>query len=200
MNKRYVARLVTGLSLSSLCLLMTACGTTQTIKPTSQGPLNLAKYKTVLVSDFRDKVTPAGTEAKHQDSRDRMRTAGRTFADLIASEIRKAETFQEIVREGAPAVPRLVICGDITRYDKGDITFRRMIGLGAGGSYFEGTVEFTDAETGELIGKVTVDRSSFLAGGDYAATQTPETFMEEAARRIAAEIKKMRTGTAATKM
>ena len=186
--------------MSSLSVLMTGCGTTQAIKPTNQGSLDLGKYKSVLVADFRDKVTPAGTEAKHQDSRDRMRTAGRTFADLIASEIRKTGAFQEVVREGTAAAPRLVICGDITRYDKGDITLRRMVGLGAGSSYLEGTVEFTDADTGELLGKVTVDKSSFLAGGDYAATQTPETFMEGAARRLAAEIKKIRSGAATTKM
>jgi len=190
MNKRFFM----GLSLLPLSLLLTGCATTPAIKPAGGGPLDLAGYQAVLVNDFGDKVTPPGTDLRDQDSRDQVRSAGRNFADLIASEIRKTQSFQQVVREGAPAAPTLLVSGNITRYERGDVTFRRTLGLGAGSCYFDAIVEIKDAKTGGLLGTVTVDRGSFILGGDIAASQTPETFMEEAARRIAKEIRKIRTG------
>jgi hypothetical protein len=183
-----------GVSLLYLSVFLTGCATKPAIKSAGGEPLNLGDYQAVVVSDFGDKATPPGTDTRHQDSRDQVRSAGRNFADLIASEIRKTQSFREVVREGTPAAPTLLVGGNITRYERGDVTFRRTIGLGAGSCYFDASVEIKDGKTGKLLGTVTVDRSSFVLGGDIAASETPEVFMEQAARRIAKEIGKIRSG------
>jgi len=183
-----------GVLLLFLSVFLTACATKPAITSAGGEPLNLEQYQAVVVSDFGDKATPPGTDARHQDSRDQVRSAGRNFADLIASEIRKTQSFREVVREGAPAAPTLLVGGHITRYERGDVTFRRMIGMGAGSCYFDASVEIKDGKTGKLLGTVIVDRSSFILGGDIAASETPEVFMEHAARRIAKEIRKIRSG------
>src|SRR5829696_5653128 len=97
-----------GVSLLSLSVFLTACATKQAITSAGGEPLSLEQYQAVVVSDFGDKATPPGTDTRHQDSRDQVRSAGRTFADLIASEIRKTQSFQEVVREGTPASSTLL--------------------------------------------------------------------------------------------
>ena len=66
-----------------------------------------------------------------------------------------------------------------------------MIGFGAGSSYFDAIVRFTDAATHEEIGEIKVDRNSWVLGGGYASGQTPEMYMAEAARKIASETKQL---------
>lgn len=85
----------------------------------------------------------------------------------------------------------LVIDGVITRFEEGNAALRYLIGMGAGSSYFDATTRFRDG-TGAVVGETKTDKNSWVLGGALAATQTPETYMTGAAKKIADEVEKMR--------
>jgi hypothetical protein len=85
----------------------------------------------------------------------------------------------------------VIIAGEVTRYTEGDSFARFMIGFGAGSSYFDATVRFTDGLNHEEVGVIKVDKNSWVLGGGYASGQTPEMYMAEAAKKIAAETKRL---------
>ena len=126
-----------------------------------------------------------------------MKITVRNFADLIAGEIRKTNAFEEVGREPA-AGDSLRISGVITRYTPGNAALRFLIGLGAGSSYFDATVNLSDNTSGEQLGQVIVDKNSWGLGGGLAAGQTVEHFMQGAAEKIANDLKESKLGSAAS--
>lgn len=177
-----------------IAFALAGCGTTSGIKSAKpEAALNLTAYDRVLIKDFADSASQRAQGAKQEELREELKIAGRHFPDIIAAEVRKTRAFKEVLRDGAIAPGTIVLAGDITRYERGSRTARLIVGMGAGSSYLDATIEVRDAQTGELLGTVSVDKNSWVLGGGLAATQTPEAFMEEAARKIAAELKKSKT-------
>lgn len=72
---------------------------------------------------------------------------------------------------------------------EGSAALRFWVGLGAGNSYFDATTEFRDAD-GRMLGRILTDKNSWGLGGAIAAGQTPETFMNSAAQKIALEARR----------
>ena len=62
--------------------------------------------------------------------------------------------------------------------------------MGAGSAFFEADVQFRDGK-GNSIGQVKVDKNSWALGGGLAAGQSPLTFMDGAAEKIADEAAKL---------
>jgi hypothetical protein len=119
--------------------------------------------------------------------------ATRQFPDVIAAEITRTGAFSEVLRNEQSDECTLVIRGAITRYQKGSAAARFWVGMGAGTSHFDAIVEFRDGSTDNLLGTVVVDKNSWVLGGGLASGQTPEVFMQEAARKIARELQQART-------
>lgn len=124
-----------------------------------------------------------------------MNVRTKSFPDRIAIELDARGVFREVVRGGTPDDHTLVLSGVITRYEEGDATLRLMIGMGAGSSYFDARVDFKDGGTSETIASQQVNKNSWALGGGVAATQSPDTFMMEAAVRLADDLASLkRTG------
>jgi hypothetical protein len=97
-------------------------------------------------------------------------------------------------RDGLQGSSTIAITGDITGYERGKGALRTFIGHGAGRSEFDATVVVRDAESNQLLGTVVVDRNSWPLPGAVAGSQTPETFMRAAAKKVASELQKAKTG------
>ena len=175
--------------------LLSGCGTTSGIKrPGGADPAALTQYDRIIVKDFADRVTPR-TQPQYQDqTRQAMQDVTRTFSDMIADQVRRTGVFQEVAREGAASPGTIAVTGDITQFERGRGTLRTFIGHGAGRSEFDAVVELRDAESNKLLGTVIVDKNSWPLPGAVAGTQTADSFMEAAAKKIANELQRAKTG------
>ena len=150
--------------------------------------LDLSGYDRVVVLDFQDATDKSKLASdKARAYGDTVATAVRTFPELIAQKIRDTGAFQEVVRT-ASAGKALRVSGRITRLTEGSGTLRLLVGFGAGSSYFEAVTELTDAESNQALGELATDKNSWALGGGLAATQTVQSFMQGAAKRIAAQL------------
>ncbi|MGJ8695599.1 MAG: DUF4410 domain-containing protein [Verrucomicrobiaceae bacterium] len=167
------------LKLSGLALISffaVSCGTTSSLPKTANE--SGKKYSKVVVRDFQNQVSDLGVQSK-------VAIAQKTFADMIVSEVSKTGKFAKVSRSGKVDDQTLLISGAITEYDDGNAALRLMIGFSAGNSNFNSTVQFSD-KSGPL-GTVNVDKNSWALGGLAAATQTAESFIPGAAKRVAKE-------------
>ena len=130
---------------------------------------------------------------------EQLQERGRHFADLIALELESTKAFEKVTRGTAPQPGSLSVSGDTTRCAEGSSSLRFWVGMGAGSSYFDATVQFADADTGEKLGEMLVDKNSWALGGGMAAGQTVQSFMQEAAKKIAAQVAKSKADAAAGK-
>jgi hypothetical protein len=151
----------------------------------------MQKYSRVSVLDFADK-----TNGKSPG--DKMREQGRHFSDLIALELNRTKAFEAVERADAPRAGSLTVSGDITKCVEGNAALRAWIGFGAGSSYFDAIVRCSDADTGQPLGEIVVDKNSWVLGGGLAQGQTVQTFMEGAAKKVADQLSKAKAGVATT--
>jgi hypothetical protein len=169
-------------ALGIIPLLLLSCGTTSPITD-AQGTTvtNVSrKFSGATVQTFQCKVTK---------SNENLAPAQTYFADRITAEMKKSGGFTSVTRDTKPGADTLVIDGVITRYEEGNGTLRFMIGMGAGSAYFDSKVFFKDCQ-GKILGEMSVDKNSWVLGGAIAAAQTPQTFMDGAAKKIAEEARK----------
>ena len=161
---------------------LTACGTTSPLKGTGGETItSTRRFSKVTVQDFGLSAPAVGEKV----------TASKVyFADRIATEIKKTGKFSSVGRNSKPDSDTLVINGVITKYEEGNAAMRFFIGMGAGSSFFEADVNFRDSK-GTTVGKIKVDKNSWALGGGIAAGQNPETFMNGASDKIAAEAAKL---------
>jgi Domain of unknown function (DUF4410) len=164
-------------------LILTACGTTTSLQDTHGAAITTLsrKFSKVMVQDFKTAV---------RDKEGKAGAAEISFADRIATEIKKSGKFSNVGRNGKPDANTLVIDGTITKYEEGNPSLRFWIGMGAGSSFFEADVEFHDGKR-TSIGKIKVDKNSWALGGGLAAGQTPQTCMDGATEKVAAEAAKL---------
>ena len=175
-----------------VCLLLAVgCGSTSSLKAETGEKLVWDKqFDCVQVATFKSTITKKDVPLTKID------WACTHFADLIVKEVNATGAFSSVSRvedvTDANATS-LIISGEVTRYQEGSAFARAMIGFGAGSSYFDAMVRFADATNREEIGVIKVDRNSWVLGGGIASGQTPETYMQEAARKIALETKRLAT-------
>ena len=174
---------------------LTGCGTTSNLKPVAGADIkSIQKYNKVSVLDFGDKT---GTHT--DESPQRVQEQGRHFADMIALELEKTKSFDKVIRATAAEPGSMLISGDITRCNEGSASLRLWIGMGAGSSYFDATVNFSDADTAQKLGEILVDKNSWGLGGGIASNQTVDSFEQGAAKTIAEQVAKAKTDAMAGK-
>jgi hypothetical protein len=166
----------------ALCLVLTSCGTTTSLQDTRGANITVTrKFSKVTVQDFNSAVP---------DKEGKAGAAQISFADRIATEIKKRGKFSHVARNAKPDASTLVIGGTIAKYEEGNPSLRLWIGMGAGSAFFEADVQFRDGK-GTSIGKIKVDKNSWALGGGIAAGQNPQGFMDGAAEKVAEESAKM---------
>jgi len=177
-----------GITFVGLTMILNGCGTVSEVTPTPGKEVDIRKYDRILVLDFADGVTAQTKPSAQAKKKAEMAVRTKSFPDRIAIELGEQNVFKEVIRTGNPDSVTLVISGTITRYTEGDAIGRMLIGFGAGSSYFDATVDFKDGSTSELLATQKVDKNSWVLGGGIAATQTPDEFMQEAAKKLAENI------------
>lgn len=176
------------MTFTGLAIMLTGCGTVSEVTPTAGQDLDLRKYDRVLVLDFADGVTDKVKPSAQAKKRAEMAIRTKSFPDRIAIELGAKNVFKEVTRTGNPDPQTLIVSGTITRYTEGDAIGRLVIGLGAGSSYFDATVDFKDGGTSNILANQKIDKNSWVLGGGIAATQTPDEFMQEAAKVLAEDL------------
>jgi len=179
-------------------LALSACGSVGNLTRESRdAPQHIADYTRVEVADFevRDEK-PLEDPSKEAEHAAKVEKARKLFADKIAEQIRATGAFAEVSR--APGTrPALLIGGNITRYDEGNIVARGLTGF-AGQTHFDVKVDIADADSGRSLSTLSVDRNSWPlpVGASLSTLQTTEFFMNEASKKIAAELAAKKKGGA----
>lgn len=184
-----VRTMLLGVSAALLC----ACGTTSSLQaPDESKMVDLTPYSRLLIEDFTDEATAKAKPEAQPSLKTKLEGMVTIFPDQIAGVTRSGGGFTEVVRDGAPDASTLVLRGAITQYDEGDATLRLLVGFAAGNVNFDARLELVDGGTGKSLGTWSVDKNSWALGGLYAAIQTPESFMQEAAKKIGTELSNKR--------
>jgi hypothetical protein len=180
-------------SLAVVCAIFVAvsgCGTTSSFQsaPAEQEFIDLTPYDRLLVEDFVDDATRRAKPEMQPILEPKVTRARTLFADQIVSVVKAEGGFAVVDRSGAPANGTLILRGAITQYDEGNATLRWMVGFNAGNVNFDATLQLIDGVSQAVLGTWIVDKNSWALGGGIAATQTPDEFMAEAARKIGVEL------------
>jgi len=169
----------------SLALMLTGCGTTSNLKnakePSAQ--ISLIHYNSVVVNDFKDGVT------KEKSNTDIL-AEGVRFADMIADGLRAKKVFSSVERNKEYCDNAVLVDGEITEYKEGNAAARLLIGLGAGSSHFDATVNIKDCTTKEILGVVKVDKMSWALGGGIAASHDVNYHMKSSSKAIGDQLAK----------
>ena len=183
------------IALLTLILILSGCGSTSQMRnaqksDNNQGSNNsknivnrpdLSKYTYIIVNDFGD-----GVSKSHDDSN--IISEGKRFADIISSSIKSKNLFDKIERNTNSPESALLIDGNITQYEEGNVALRTLIGLGAGSSHFDAKVNIKDNITKELLAEIDVDQMSWALGGIMAGSQDVKSHMNLSAKKIADEV------------
>jgi hypothetical protein len=167
-----------------IALGFTSCGSVSTLQTRDGKPVAAAaaSYRRVVVKEFTHTVA---------DDDGTTPIAARKFSAKVAAAISKAKPGVEVARGSKGGSGTLVISGEVTRYAEGNAALRFLVGMGAGSSYFDANLYFTDGGTGKEIGMIKVDKNSWALGGGLAATQTVESYMNGGAETAASEAAKL---------
>jgi Domain of unknown function (DUF4410) len=147
-------------------LVLVSCGSVSGLKSSTGTQITAVtrSYTRVLVRDFTHTVS---------DDDGTTPIAARKFADTIATAVKSASPATPVTRQGTAGSGTLVINGVVTRYMEGNAALRLFVGMGAGSSYFDATVQFSDGATGASLGSLTVDKNSWALGGIMAYPNRP---------------------------
>ena len=164
-----------------LAVLLSGCGSLGTLKASKADKAQIADYDRVVVGEFTFDANDKGADE-----------GARLFAAKIAEELRAVKAFAEVL-ESAGEAPALRIGGNITEWQVGNVAARTLVGF-VGMSEFDADVAFTDAASGEELGKLKVNRNSWPLpiGSASNVVQSVEFHMSQAAKRIAHELAKAR--------
>lgn len=168
---------------ASFCALLTACGSTSSLKSASvedTKKIDLSDYEVVFVQDFENKIPGSSSSAL-------VDLAGKNYADKIAHKLDLAGVFEKVSREPVDG-KALVVAGDITEYDDGNAALRMMIGFTAGNANFNADVYVIDNETKERLGHIAVDKNSWALGGAIAMSQNANVLMEDSVSKVVSQI------------
>lgn len=176
-----------------LIIVLAGCGTTSSLShPDSDEIPDLSNYDSVVVLNFASAVDLTDmTKTEREIAQREIAEAGAKLADELTIEIERNKVFATTSREPLTG-NAVVISGVITRFSEGNASLRMWIGLGAGSSYFDAEVYFSDNITGDALGNVIIDRNSWPLGGGVAAAQNIDFYIDEAARQITRDLMEAR--------
>jgi hypothetical protein len=181
----HLPRLATAVLLG---LLLAACGSTSKMqRADATADIDVSSYTTIVVTGFANQPKKPPKESSRAAYDAEVTAASQRFAQMVVQQLQAYGVRGEIV-SGEARPGALLVGGDITRYKEGNAALRLLIGFGAGSSYFDATVRFTDADTGRVLGTISVDKNSWPLGGAFAALQDSDSHMQGAAARIAEEL------------
>lgn len=182
-------------------LSLTACGSVSGLsKESADAQMRIADFSKVEVLDFKVSNPRKFEDPKEQAEYDvALAKAQVMFADKVAEAVKETGAFAEVTRT-AGADKALRLSGVITRYDEGNIVARGLTGF-AGQTHLEADVTAADAGSGSVLATMKVDRNSWPlpVGASMSTLQTTGFFMNEAAKKIAAELVAKKNGAAASK-
>lgn len=184
-------RRTTSAALTALLTAVTlaGCGTTSGLEaPAERSTIDLTRYSKLIVEDFTDQASAKMKPEARPLLEPKVAAAIKMFPDQIASVIEAGGGFDDVARGGTPDAQTLVMRGVITQYDPGNATLQLLVGFGAGTANFDSTLELVDGGTGSVLGTWAVNKNSWALGGVLAASQKPEDFMQEAAKKIGTEL------------
>src|SRR5690606_4172125 len=140
--------------------LLAACGSLGRIDRTAGSAHRIADYDRVVGGEFTNNDRRPAKDAESAEAQAAAVDVGRqAFADRIAEEIGKTGAFAAVSR-GPLAGPALRVAGSIDQWEPGNIAARSLLGF-AGKSQFDATVVISDAQTGEELARIVVDRNSW---------------------------------------
>lgn len=171
-------------------LMLSACGTTSSFQssPSEQEFIDLTPFDSLLVEDFADDATRRAKPEHRPVLEPKVARARILFPDQIVSVVAEEGGFAAVGRNGPADHGTLILRGAITQYDEGNATLRWVVGFNAGNVNFDATLQLVDGGSQAVLGTWIVDKNSWALGGGIAATQTPDEFMAEAARKIGVEL------------
>lgn len=197
-NSQGAAKLISVFMLMTFGVMLGGCGTTSTLQPAdaaSGDRIDLSSYQHAVISDFSDAATAAKKfkkdekgEAQKAAYQADVQAAGVTFSEYLQAELIKLKVFESVQRGDEAGEGSLLIGGDITRFERGNAAAKFLIGLGAGSTYFDATVNVSDGLSGEKLGEIIVDKNSWVLGGAISASQNVESFMRGGAEKAAKEL------------
>lgn len=171
------------LALAFMLCLVSGCGSTSNLVDVDGQPAVFKEYPRVVVMT----LTPVPEDPVKKPE---VTEGCGLFTTKLVEALKVSHVAPEIAQDDRNIGGSLVLSGCVTRYEKGDAAARLLWGFGAGSSYLDATLLFKDGDTGQELGRMVVDRNSWGLGGIIASTQTAESFAEDAAKKVAAELQR----------
>jgi len=149
--------------------------------------LDLRGYDRVQVVPFTDATKPKFDKPEDEtEFRAKVAVECQRFAQMISDQLAATKKFGTVTT--APIEGKgLVVGGEILVYKESNVA-ARYIGLGIGGSEFDAKVEVKDAESGKLLGSMTVEFGSSPIPGATNVVQTAGLLMDSAAQKFRDEM------------
>lgn len=166
-------------------LATTGCGSLGTLDASKARKAEIGDYDRVVVGEFT--ADGERIQAKRED----VDAGRRGFAEKIVEELRALQVFESVELGDSAAASSLRIAGSVDQWQPGNVAARTLVGF-VGMSEFDATVIFSNAASGRELGRLTVNRHSWPLpiGSASNVVQSVDFHMQQAARRIAAELAK----------
>jgi hypothetical protein len=148
---------------------------------------DLRGYERVQVVPFADATKPKFDKpADETEFRASVAIACQRFAQMIVDQLEATKSFETATT--APIEGKgLVVGGEILVYKESNLA-ARYIGLGIGGSEFDAKVDVKDAESGKVLGTMTIEFGSSPIPGATNVVQTAGLLMNSAAQQFRDEM------------
>lgn len=160
-------------------LILQSCGSVSSIRPTNtNGSVDISSYNKIVINNFTNQ-----TSNNEVDD-----IAKSNFPNKLFNKLSESSLFKSVQRN-KKSYDSLIISGNITKYEEGDVFLRTLVGFGAGRAYFYSDVDLIDGNTYKKIGTIEVRRKSWLLGGYISGSQTPEVLMKDSVADIVKKIK-----------
>ena len=160
-------------------MILQSCGSVSSIRPTiTNGSVDISSYNKIVINNFTNQ-----TSNNEVDD-----IAKSNFPNKLFNKLSESSLFKSVQRN-KKSYDSLIISGNITKYEEGDVFLRTLVGFGAGRAYFYSDVDLIDGNTYKKIGTIEVRRKSWLLGGYISGSQTPEVLMKDSVADIVKKIK-----------
>jgi len=168
----------------TMAVLLAACSSTNTSGLRATGDVNsipdLSRFNAVVVPDFTDGTIKQNLPKK----------AGAQYAFEVSKAIADTKAFDIVSRQGDDLEGKTVLSvqGEIDRFAESDTVDRYLSAYTDGDTSLDATINFVDLASGEVLGSMEIDRSSFALGGIFAVNATLDKFMAGTSKNIAKEV------------
>jgi hypothetical protein len=162
-------------------------GSTYLFAEGTKKAVDLRGYERIQVLPFADATKPKFDKPEDEaEFRAKVQEASVRFAQMVADRLVATNSFEQ--SSSAPVEGKgLVVGGEILVYKESNLA-GRYIGLGFGSAEFDAKVQVKDAETGKVLGTMTIEFSSSAIPGAVNVVQTTGVLMDSAAQKVRDEL------------